>query len=136
MPPKYNASESDIINHSSFSREYWEKNWIPVLQEKRSGGKYSNLTGGVTVLDVNLTSLFWKTYKKMSRSTNLNYAELLGTYEMLKCPEINVFGIKTRYPVYRKILSDGTEAFLSKNKYGNKWQVIFVTYCIYSVKNN
>ena len=111
-----------------------------MLQEKynksRSGTELSGVEGHYKVLDVNFPPLSWKAYKNMSRSTNLNLKDLLGTYNLFSCPEVNVFGITTRYPVYQKILSDGTEAYLSRNKYGNKWQVIFLIFCLQNVKNN
>ena len=61
----------------------------------------------------------------MSRTTNLIYKDLLGTYDLIECPETTFLGTVTRYPVYQKVLSDGTKAFLHKNRYGNKWQVMF-----------
>ena len=57
------------------------------------------------------------------RSTNLRYKDLLGSYEFYECKEYEIFGRVSRFPVYRKTVDNGTEAFLYKNKFLKEWQV-------------
>ena len=65
----------------------------------------------------------WDPYKKLIRTTNLNFKDLLGSYDLLDCPAVKTFGKITRYPIYQKILQDGKKAYLYKNKFGSVWQV-------------
>ena len=75
------------------------------------------------VVSVNFSSL-WKPYKKISRNTFINYKDLLGQYELYSCEDKVISGQNVKLPVYRKELDGGIEAFLSTDKYGQRWQVI------------
>ena len=74
------------------------------------------------LVDMNFTNL-WKPYRNLSRNTNLNFKDLLGSYEILDCPSVTTLGKITRFPIYYKILPDGKKAYLHKNRFGNVWQV-------------
>ena len=50
--------------------------------------------------------------------------DLLGTYQLHNCSK-NLFGEVT--PVYRRVLDDGTEAFIYKARIGVNWQVLIST---------
>ena len=63
-------------------------------------------------------------YKKLRRSTHLEYKQLLGSYEFFTCLETNRYGITSTSPVYKKILDNKTDAFLYRSKTGINWQVI------------
>ena len=64
---------------------------------------------------------FWDRYSKLKKGTNLNYKDLLGAYRLDSC-STNAFQKKS--PVYKKVLDDGTEAYLYKaNSQPNHWQV-------------
>ena len=135
---EYKDGELIDIDHSnSLDPKHWEEMLLDslnstYLRNNLASNKPSDrILGRVVDVDLqyqnytvarhNLT--FWESYKKLLRSTNLRYKDLLGSYELYECKEYNIFGRISRYPVYRKILSDGTEAFLFKNKFGTEWQV-------------
>ena len=135
---EYKDGESIDIDHSnSLDPKHWEEILLDslnstYLRNNLASTKPSDrILGRVVDVDLqyqnytvarhNLT--FWESYKKLLRSTNLRYKDLLGSYELYECKEYNIFGRISRFPVYRKILSDGTEAFLFKNKFGTEWQV-------------
>ena len=50
--------------------------------------------------------------------------DLLGTYQLHNCSK-NLFGEVT--PVYRRVLDDGTEAYIYKARIGVNWQVLIST---------
>ena len=66
------------------------------------------------------SSKLWERYEKFRRNTNLKYKDLLGTYNLFSCSEDYNKNIS---PVYKKVLSDGTEAYLFRNKLGSSWEV-------------
>ena len=110
----------DFESRNSISPEQWEKEWLEIINKNRTtfnGEKYES-----NVVDMNFTNL-WKPYKNLSRNTNLNFKDLLGSYELLDCPSVTTFGKTTRYPIYYKILPHGKKAYLYKNRFGNVWQV-------------
>ena len=117
----------DIVNQNSLGYAYWEKKWLPIFQNSvlRKPGELPTKVHKINLNYQHSTSklTFWETYKNLSRNTNLKYNDLLGSYHLFSCPETSFLGKTTHYPIYRKVLSDGTEAFLYKNKYGTEWQV-------------
>ena len=133
----------DIDQANSLDPEHWEELLLDSLNSTFStfsklkfkvnkAEKSSDNTIG-RVLDVDLqyqnytfnrhNLTFWESYKKLMRSTNLRYKDLLGSYEFYECKEYDIFGRISRFPVYRKTVDNGTEAFLYKNKFGTEWQV-------------
>ena len=131
----------NIDQANSFDPERWEEMLLDSLNSTYSTKlkfkfneteKSSDHTLG-RVLDVDLqyqnytfnrhNLTFWESYKKLMRSTNLRYNDLLGSYEFYECKEYDIFGRKSRFPVYRKTLDNETDAFLYKNKFGVEWQV-------------
>ena len=110
----------DFESRNSISPEQWEKEWLEIINKNRTtfnGEKFES-----NLVDMNFTNL-WKPYKNLSRNTNLNFKDLLGSYEILDCPSVTTFGKITRFPIYYKILPDGKKAYLHKNRFGNVWQV-------------
>ena len=117
------GSKVDVEATKSIGPEQWQKEWIAVLDKNRTEFKGERFQS--RVVDMDFTKL-WEPYKKLIRTTNLNYKDLLGSYELLSCPEVEAFGRKTKFPIYQKILKDGQKAYLYKNQYGSVWQVIFI----------
>ena len=127
-----NTKGADVQYLSTLSYEYWENNLISGLKNKLTSNEFKkefgeskiwNSKNNARITSVDFSTNLWKPYKKLSRNTTLNYKDLLGRYILISCNETEIFGQKTRLPVYRKILNDGTEAFLSKDKNGIRWQV-------------
>ena len=127
-----NAKDVDVQYLSTLGSEYWEKDMTSGLENKVNSNEFKEefedskiWNSNVRVASVDFSTNLWKPYKKFSRNTTLNYKDLLGRYDLLSCHETEVFGQKTKLPVYRKVLNDGTKAFLSKDKNSIRWQVKF-----------
>ena len=132
----------NIDQTNSLDPEHWEKMLLDslnstystkVIYDRRNISEHNSalIIGRLLGVDLqyqnydlnrhNLT--FWESYKKLMRSTNLRYKDLLGSYEFYECKEYEIFGRVSRFPVYRKTVDNGTEAFLYKNKFLKEWQV-------------
>ena len=128
-----NADEDDIENLEKLGPDYWEKDMIALMEAKLKERKFV-IDQGIgkiwrpnrsdpRVISVNFSTL-WKPYKKITRKTNINFKELMGKYELYSCEEKTIFGENINLPVYRKVVDDKTDAFLTKDKFGHTWQVI------------
>ena len=108
---------------NSLDYEYWE-NYNFNLRKNRVIENINDPEYNIRLVGVDLhsskTSKFWDKYSKLKRNTNLNYIDLLGSYELDSCTED--FS-KNKFPVYKKVLDDGTEAYLYKKKFGIDWMV-------------
>ena len=117
---EYNDTEEyNISVPNDKGHEYWEN--IIFDQEK---GQYKFETFRERLLAVDLHSpefgSFWPSFSKLKRNTNIYFKELLGTYQFHNCSK-SLFGEVT--PVYKKVLQDGTEAYMYKARIGGNWQV-------------
>ena len=119
------GSDLDIESKNSISPEQWKQEWIEIIDKNRT--KFKGEKFNSQVVDMDFTRL-WEPYKKLIRTTNLNFKDLLGSYDLLDCPPVKTFGKTTRYPIYQKILQDGKKAYLYKNKFGSVWQVYNCNY--------
>ena len=100
--------------------EFWEN----ILFEAQKGSfNFDIYREELRAVDLHssLVKNFWDRYSKFKKSTNLNYKDLLGTYELDSCSK-DWRGNSS--PVYKKVLNDGTEAYLYKAKIGPHWQVM------------
>ena len=101
--------------------EFWEN----ILFEAQKGDfNFDLYKEQLKAVDLHssFTKNFWERYSKFKKSTNLNYKDLLGTYTLVDSCSKDWRGNAS--PVYKKVLSDGTEAYLYKAKIGPHWQVI------------
>ena len=98
---------------------FWEKTLLEAQKEDFNFDIYREKLIAVD-LHSSATKNFWDRYSKFKKSTNLNYKDLLGTYQLDSCSK-DWSGNSS--PVYKKVLNDGTAAYLYKAKLGPHWQV-------------
>ena len=121
---EYNDTEEyNVAVPNDKDHEYWEALNFDVMK-----GNYNYESFREKLLAVDLHSpefgSFWKSFSKLNRNTNIRMQDLLGTYQLHNCSK-NLFGEVT--PVYRRVLDDGTEAYIYKARIGVNWQVLIFT---------
>ena len=111
------------------SYPFWEN--ITYIIEKHRLDRLqamSNVRNNFRLVSVDLhSSKMWEKYEKFRRNTNLKYKDLQGTYNLFSCSEDYK---KIVSPVYKRVLNDGTEAYLFRSKLGNSWEVMQKPYYI------
>ena len=131
-------NDTDIYGvtiENSKSYQFWEN--ITYIKEKHRLDKQeatSNVLNSFKLVSVDIhSSKMWEKYEKFRRNTNLKYKDLLGTYNLFSCSQDYTKNIS---PVYKRVLSDGTEAYLFHSKLGNSWEVTQKRYNIGIFLNN
>ena len=120
---KYNLRSEDANDY-----KFWENVTYHEEVEKYNkmlienpGEKLKKRIDAVDIHSEKYSSL-WKKYNgTFSEHKNLDYKDLLGTYHLTSCSEDY---LKKLSPVYKKVLQDGTEAFLYKKPLGGTWHVM------------
>merc|ERR1712223_591610 len=117
---EYNDTEEyNVAVPNDKDHEFWEALNFDVMK-----GNYNYESFREKLLAVDLHSpefgSFWKSFSKLNRNKNIRMKDLLGTYQLHNCSK-NLFGEVT--PVYRRVLDDGTEAFIYKARIGINWQI-------------
>ena len=118
----------DLTSINSSTYQFWEN--VTYFEEiekdnklklETPGGKLREKLLSVDIHSDKYSSL-WKKYNgTFNQDRSLRYKDLLGTYNLDSCYEDY---LKKLSPVYKKVLPDGTEAFLYKKKLGATWHVI------------
>ena len=112
----------DVPNTKNY--QFWENK---AYHEEKGKYKFRRYGERLTSIDIHSskTSNFWEKFQKLKKDTNLNYKDLMGTYQFDSCSK-DFTGVATA--VYKKVLNDGTESYFYKSRLGQGWQVIRFTY--------
>ena len=124
----HDANDYNLRSEDANNYQFWEN--VTYNEEvekynkmliKNPGEKLKKRIDAVDIHSEKYSSL-WKKYNgTFSKHLNLNYKDLLGTYHLTSCSEDY---LKKLSPVYKKVLQDGTEAFLYKKPLGGTWHVM------------
>ena len=124
----HDADNYDLMSSESKKYQFWEN--VTYHEEIAKYNKLSqdNKRRRKKILSVdihsNKYSSLWEKYDGTYEShRDLNYKDLLGTYQLTSCYED--FSKKIS-PVYTKVVHDGTTSFLYKKKLGSTWHVMYL----------
>ena len=127
-----NSKDYDFWENLIYNNEKGKYDYYKYGQRLISVDIHTNKTVGDEKRQVHrgIKTPLWDVLQKFKRSTHLNYKDLFGTFYLEACSK----GYGTEFsPVYKRILDDGTEAYLYRDKLGINWQVIYELKRLWSV---
>ena len=137
----YDANDYNLGTNDANNYQFWENvtyhEEVEKYNKMLSANPEEKLKKRISAVDIHsekFTSL-WKKYNgTFSEHKNLDYKDLLGTYHLTSCSEDY---LKKLSPVYKKVLQDGTEAFLYKKPLGGTWHVMnIISYTLHNMFRN